>query len=270
MLFLFAGSAEHENRSGFCVSESVQFAIRKHRSPGITENLIFKEHGLVSHPNAWTWTSLGLAIAFFSLPTVTALFRLLQFPWTATNILLREAVLFGFAGALVLIIRRGEGLGWESVGLQRPALANTALWVLITIVLVIIAGALAFGVIKMFGWPIGRKGPLSYDLLPTWALAIVILRAGFIEELYYRGYLIERLQTLTGSRFVAAGLSLFVFAICHYEQGWAGITIALLTGAVLTGVYMYKRNLWITFITHFLVDFIPNILVPLFVTNSGT
>jgi len=43
--------------------------------------------------------------------------------------------------------------------------------------------------------------------------------------------------------------------------------IALLTGAVLTGVYVYKRNLWITITTHFLGDFIPNILVPLFVTK---
>jgi len=64
-----------------------------------------------------------------------------------------------------------------------------------------------------------------------------------MEELYYRGYLIERLRALTGSRYLAAGLPIFIFAICHHEQGWAGITIALLTGAVLTGVYLYKRNL---------------------------
>jgi membrane protease YdiL (CAAX protease family) len=98
-------------------------------------------------------------------------------------------------------------------------------------------------------------------------LLLVIIRAGFIEELFYRGYAIERLQSLTGSRILAAGIPLLVFAASHYRQGWAGIMIALLTGAVLTGVYVYKRNLWITITTHFLGDFIPNILVPLFVTK---
>ena|SRR5271165_3355622 len=217
----------------------------------------------VSRPNSRRWTILGLAIASAAMPIVLALFNRLRLPWTTTNILLREAVLFGIAGGLLLLIRQGEGLGWESVGLQRPALVKTALWVLITLILLIIAAALAFGMIKLLGWPVGRNSAHSYDLLPTWVVAIVILRAGFIEELYYRGYMIERLQMLTGSRLVAAGLPLFVFAICHYEQGWAGITIALFTGAVLSGAYMYKRNLWITIIAHFLVDFIPNIVVPL-------
>jgi membrane protease YdiL (CAAX protease family) len=42
----------------------------------------------------------------------------------------------------------------------------------------------------------------------------------------------------------------------------------MLTGAVLTGVYVYKRNLCITITVHFLGDFIPNILVPLFAAKQ--
>jgi membrane protease YdiL (CAAX protease family) len=104
--------------------------------------------------------------------------------------------------------------------------------------------------------------------LPLWVILIVVIRAGFVEELFYRGYAIERLEALTGNRILAIGLPLLLFALFHYRQGWAGITIALLTGAVLTAVYLYKRNLWIPIMTHFLVDFVPNVAIPLFSSKS--
>jgi uncharacterized protein len=66
---------------------------------------------------------------------------------------------------------------------------------------------------------------------------------------------------LTGSLIPAAGIPLFIFAVLHYRQGWAGIIVALLTGAVLTAVYIYKRSLWVTIAVHFVVDFI--LLLPL-------
>ena len=214
------------------------------------------------------WTLLGLAIALFSMQLVIGLFTAFRVPLTTQNVLLREIIVFAFAAAVLFIIRRKERLGWESVGLQRPAFGNTLIWVLITFAGVALAIALAFGFIKLFGLPVGNVDSKAYDALPTWVLLVIIIRAGFVEELFCRGYAIERLQSLTGSQILAAGIPLSVFAVSHYRQGWAGIIIALLTGAVLTGVYVYKRNLWITITTHFLGDVIPNILVPLFVTKQ--
>jgi membrane protease YdiL (CAAX protease family) len=34
-------------------------------------------------------------------------------------------------------------------------------------------------------------------------------------------------------------------------------------GAVLTALYLWKRNLWVVIASHFLVDFIPNVVLPL-------
>jgi CAAX protease family protein len=213
------------------------------------------------------WTVMGLAIALFSMPLAVGLFTALQIPLTAQNVLLREIILFAFAATLLLIIRNKEHLTWGSVGLNRPPLGNTALWVAITLVGVVLAGALAFGIIKLFKLPVGSSDSQAFDALPKWVMLVVIIRAGFVEELFYRGYAIERLQSLTGSRIFAAGIPLLIFAVAHYRQGRAGIIIALLIGAVLTGVYLYKRNLWITIVVHFLGDFIPNILVPLFASK---
>ena len=214
------------------------------------------------------WTMLGLALALFSMPFVIGLFTALRVPLTTQNVLLREIILFALAALVLFIIRRKEHLGWDSVGLQRPALGNTLLWVLITFAGVAVALSLAFGFIKLFKLPVGSSDSAAYDALPTWVLLVVIVRAGFVEELFCRGYAIERLQSLTDSLIFAAGIPLVIFAVSHYRQGQAGIIIAMLTGAVLTGVYVYKRNLWITITVHFLGDFIPNILVPLFAAKQ--
>jgi membrane protease YdiL (CAAX protease family) len=214
------------------------------------------------------WTIVGLALALFSMQFVVGLFTAFGVPLTTQNVLLREIILFALAGLLLFIIRRKERLGWDSVGLQRPALGNTLKWALITFAGVALALSLAFGFIKLFKLPVGSSSDSAWDALPTWVLLIVIIRAGFVEELFCRGYAIERLQSLTGNLIFAAGIPLLIFAVSHYRQGWAGIIIALLTGAVLTGVYVYKRNLWITITVHFLGDFIPNILVPLFAAKQ--
>jgi membrane protease YdiL (CAAX protease family) len=168
---------------------------------------------------------------------------------------------------VAFIICRKEHLGWDSVGLQRPAIGKTTLWVLLTIVGAALAVALAFGLIKLFKLPMGSSDSAKYDLLPTWVLLVTLVKAGFIEEFFYRGYAIERLQSLTGRRFLAVAVPLFLFAIFHYRQGWAGIIVALLSGAVLTGVYLLKHNLWVNITAHFLADFIPNIVVPLFMAK---
>ena len=102
---------------------------------------------------------------------------------------------------------------------------------------------------------VGSSDFQALEAFPTWVLLVVIIVAGFIEELFCRGYAIERLQSLTGSLILAAGIPLFIFAVSHYRQGWAGIIVALRTGAVLPAVYIYKRNLWVTITVHYVVDF---------------
>src|SRR5215510_9053222 len=99
------------------------------------------------------WTIVGLLIALFSMPWVSALFTLLRIPLTAQNVLFREAILFTCAAFLLFIIRRKERLGWDSVGLQRPPLGNTAIWVVVTFVGVLVGLAIAFALIKLFHLP---------------------------------------------------------------------------------------------------------------------
>jgi membrane protease YdiL (CAAX protease family) len=203
----------------------------------------------------------GLVVALFSMPLIVGLFAWLEIPWTPRNVLLRELAIFACAGLLAFIIRRKERLGWDSVGLQRPAAKQTALWVLISIPIIAAALAVAAGINHLLGLPMGQSADASkFAQLPAWVLVIVIVRAGFVEEFCCRGYAIDRMQRLTGSTALAVALPLLLFAVFHYRQGWAGIIIAFAAGAVLSWIFLFKRNLWIGIIVHFLVDFIPNML----------
>ena len=92
---------------------------------------------------------------------------------------------------------------------------------------------------------------------------LTVTRAGISEELFYRGFAIERLQALTGSPWIAGAVTLLMFASFHYRQGVPGMVLALVIGAIFTAFYLWKRNLVALIFAHFLVDFVPKVLIPL-------
>lgn len=92
----------------------------------------------------------------------------------------------------------------------------------------------------------------------------VVLTAAICEEFMYRGIGIEELALLVGNRWLAGLLSLIVFAFSHV--GLYGLSTGLLipaaVGAVLTGLYLLRRNLWSCVLVHAIVDSLYIILVP--------
>jgi membrane protease YdiL (CAAX protease family) len=75
------------------------------------------------------------------------------------------------------------------------------------------------------------------------------------EELFYRGYAIERLQELTRSRAIAGIFSGAVFTFAHVATwGWAQLLFAGFAAIILTLLYLWRRNLWVNIITHAAVD----------------
>jgi len=208
------------------------------------------------------WTLVGLGLALFSLPIVSEVYHYVVAARTAQNTVLRELVILVLVAVLLYIVRRKEQLGWESVGLNRPKLGNTALWILLALLGVAVAITISLGAIHLFGLRFGSADAKSFEALPVWVRVLIFVRAGIAEEIFYRGYALERLPTFIRSRWIVAGLPLVIFATFHYNQGAGGVLIAFLTGAVMTAVYLRKRNLWVNMITHFLVDFIPNIILP--------
>jgi membrane protease YdiL (CAAX protease family) len=209
---------------------------------------------------AWTW--LGLGIALGGIPLVIVAQRAISGDVnSAGEIVLRESVLFLLFFALIAIVLRGERLPLASIGVK-PHIGRSLLWGLGLLIPCVGALALTLLVLSLAGLSYGGGTAGAYRA-PLWAVALTVLRAGVVEETFYRGYAIERLRLLTGSTWIAATVPLLCFALFHYRQGIAGIVVAFALGAVLTAFYLWKRDLVAAITAHFLLDVVPNILLPL-------
>jgi membrane protease YdiL (CAAX protease family) len=209
------------------------------------------------------WTYAGLVLAMFGTPLFLYLFKLDI--GDADNIgvyLLREGVIFAMAATLLVLVRRGERLPWSSLGWHTDRLGNAALWGLLGVMLSAIVLAVCIFVAQLMGWKLGLQTPPKWEP-PIWAMAITVLRAGVTEELFYRGFALTRLRTLTGSTWASVALTVIPFALFHYRQGPAGILIAGSAALVLSFIFLKRRSLPAVMLTHFTVDFIPNVLLPL-------
>lgn len=209
------------------------------------------------------WTYLGLAIALFAVPIVAMGFRNFLGPVTASVAVARELTMFAAAGVLLWIVRRREGRTLESIGFTGARAGQIALWTLIAVIACVAALAIGLVAVNLLDLRFGSAPGAVRTPLPLWVQFIVVLRAGIVEELFYRGYAIDRLKQVSGSNALAVGVPLLVFAGFHYGQGAGGVLIALLMGIALTGVYLWKRNIVAVMLAHFLIDFIPNVVLPL-------
>jgi membrane protease YdiL (CAAX protease family) len=87
--------------------------------------------------------------------------------------------------------------------------------------------------------------------MPTALRVEIVLRAAVFEEIFYRGFLIERLTPVLRSPQAAALFSLCIFIAGHVGSwGWGSLFMAGFGGAVLTGLYLWKRDLFANIIAH--------------------
>ena len=74
-------------------------------------------------------------------------------------------------------------------------------------------------------------------------ITAIVFRAGVVEELFYRGYAIERLQMIGLGRFWSVAISLVIFSLGHWSGGAANILIAFAAGLILTGFYLFRSDI---------------------------
>ena len=208
------------------------------------------------------WTIAGLLLALLAIPAVTLLSRSLSpDPGASGAIIVREVAILGLTAMLIWIVRAGEGLPLSSIGIRTERIGRSLAW---GFGLAVACFAVLFACLAVFaqlGIHYG-EGPAIARSLPV--ILLTVVRAGISEEVFYRGFALERLQAWTGSKWIAAAVTLIIFAGFHFRQGWPGVFLAFAIGAVLTAFYVWKRDLIAAMFGHFLVDFIPNVILPLF------
>ena len=205
-----------------------------------------------------TWA--GLAISLFALVVIRQAFVFFVPEPTFASALLKEALIWLNAVALILIIRRGEHLPLRSIGLGTARWWKSILWgLVIAIVSAVVVGALAY--LTSYGH---GPGSAAFEKLPLWLITAIVFRAGVVEELFYRGYAIERLRMIGLGRVWSVAIPLVIFSLGHWSGGAANILIAFAAGLILTGFYLWRRDLVANMIGHGLIDFVANVLPKLF------
>lgn len=218
-----------------------------------------------------TITAIGLVLAFFGGPLLLFVFSQLTAGMQLTNelVIIREISLFFITGLLLLLVVKGEKLNLGSIGLHNKHWGKSLVLTILIMISSIVLLASIVGIYHLLGisYPEGA-GSNQYENVSLTVISIMMLRAGVIEEICYRGFIMERLEKYTGNRLIYLYFPTLIFGLFHYRQGIAGIVITTAAGFLLAFFYLKKRDLKANIIAHFLVDFIPNVLIPLIIGAS--
>ncbi len=205
-----------------------------------------------------TW--LGLGLSLFSPIIIRQAFRAISPDLSPTLTLAREACMFASAALLIWLIRRKEKLPLRSIGIGTSPPWKSLAWGVVIAIACIIPAAL---IAKLTGYGHGA-GSQTFAKLPLWVVFIVVVRAGVVEELFYRAYPIERLKSLGFAKIAAWAIPLAIFAVAHWTGGPINILMAFVMGAIMTAFYLWRRDLASNMFGHFLIDFATNVLPAMF------
>ncbi|MFZ0553601.1 MAG: type II CAAX endopeptidase family protein [Steroidobacteraceae bacterium] len=207
---------------------------------------------VIAPRRAWRASALGvlLALVFFSLPAGS---------WVhedagLVNRMGYELIVWAWVAGMLLYVVRVERRPLSSIGFRALGVKDAIIAVVAGILILALLALISWVVFPALHWSESRQ-EASLLALPYWLNVLIVVRAAVAEEILFRGYPLERLQELTGSRAIAAVVSCAVFTLCHIRfWGWHHIFIAGSAGAALTVLYLWRRNIWLNMIAHFMVD----------------
>jgi membrane protease YdiL (CAAX protease family) len=176
-------------------------------------------------------------------------------------ILAGNALVVPLSAALALLWAHRSGTPWRAIGLARPRS-----W----------PGALALGALFGIAFKLAMKAlvmPLlgadpvnrayhhlagNTAALPA-MLYLIVIGAGFGEEVVWRGWMFERLGRLLGQGTVAKAAIVFVtailFGLAHYpDQGLPGVEQAAIFGLVFGAIFAVTGRLWPLIFAHAAFD----------------
>src|SRR6476620_9416627 len=177
-------------------------------------------------PKISSATLVGLLISLFAMVVIRYALAFFVPEITFASAILKETLIWASAAALLVIISRGERLSLRSIGLGTCRWWKSIAW---GFVIAIVSAAVLGGLAYLTGYGHG-PGSSAFEKLPLWLITLVVIRAGVVEELFYRGYAIERLRMIGLGRFWSIIIPLVIFSIGHWSGGAANILIAFAAG----------------------------------------
>jgi len=211
------------------------------------------------------WTALGLVLALLGPGTIA----LLSMQLTRGPISLgADAPWLGaFAGLVALVAAiaiLGEGLKPADVGFGRMTMASVPSAIVLALFFILVFGPAASWALAQFGFGSFDAGQRLFAVLPAWYLCLTVVVVAAGEEWLYRGYAIERLQALTGSTWIAGGVSLLLFAVAHLPVWGLAVSLTtLVSGGIMTALYLWRRDVSFLMLAHVITDLYGLVIAPL-------
>ena len=158
--------------------------------------------------------------------------------------------------AVLLYVGVVERRPLSSIGLKRPSWKTLAFGIGGAFVLFEFM-PVVFYASQLLHLPLQQNSGTAKVLAsaPYWHRLLIVLRASLAEEVVFRGFAMERIEELTGSRIAGFLLPLAVFIAAHAAGwGWLVLLGVGVAGTVLGLLYLWRRDLGANMIAHFIID----------------
>src|SRR3972149_5689607 len=181
-----------------------------------------------------------------------------MFTYTATMIFQ-----WGLVAFMYLALRL-EKMKMTDFGFRGLTVRNFNIGGIFLVASIFITYLLTFG-LDAIGLKVNQELDFILPKTPSERLTWVFLSltAGFCEEAIYRGYVISRLQFVTGGWLLGAIISSLSFGSLHAYQGAGNIALISIYGFFLSLFFVWRKSLVPGIFAHFLLDVFAPVLQPL-------
>lgn len=199
---------------------------------------------------------LGLVLALFGFPL--GRFLLNALPGMLGTQGFFQVYKWLLASTLLILVVAVERQSLSSIGVRRPK--GWDVWIgfgVGVICFVTIPGMIVVvGWVGLEpGWATNGNGSQELGIEALLFSLFIGITAGVTEEIAYRGYALERVESLTNSVWFAGCITAFIFIIIHYgSHDIGGLLVITPLTIILTVAYVWRRNIVIPIIGHVFIN----------------
>lgn len=203
----------------------------------------------------------ALLCAFVVVLSGTDLSWRLHELWPAGGIFFGPLMTGTLSLAMVAWLVRRRGQSWSAIGLGSAPTRVAILTGLAFVPLCYLAGGIANVVYTLASrrdiFDAATERAEFFSTFSQTSLAVVLpvsLFVGVYEEILFRGFLLGRVRTITGSTPIAVALTTVIFGSLHFSQGIMGMVQTGVVGGILAIVVVRTRSLWSAIVAHATID----------------
>ena len=196
-------------------------------------------------------------VLFFRIPVGSTPGEVLEFSWTAETGRILMYTLPSLALVWYLLLRAKS---LKEMGIKLPQKKDFVAASLAFSTLTLIGVTISL-VSAQFGETAGLRQSLSPKALTEWTVLVIsCISSAYLEESFFRFYLLSRKEEMGLGPHRAVLVSTLLFSICHIYEGPWGFLNAALSGVVLAYIFLRFRSLHGVAAAHALYNILAYVL----------